>query len=74
MEENKSISTAERSGTPGTPAHGVEQADRVCECVHPDWRSCRGCEHSFNPDRFDGGCRLYYDESYREAYLKGGAD
>ena len=33
---------------------------KVDECIHPDRVSCRGCEHSFNPSLFDGGCKLHY--------------
>lgn len=42
---------------------------RVPECVYPGYVSCRGCEHSYRPDLFDGGCRLHYE---RDAG-KGGA-
>lgn len=51
----------------------TQRTDRVSACVYPDRYGCRGCEHSYRPDLFDGGCRLAFDESYYEAYMKGGA-
>ena len=36
----------------------------VKECVHPESVSCRGCEHSFRPDLYDGGCRLHAAEAF----------
>ena len=42
------------------------RSDRVDECVHPDYVSCRGCEHSYRPDLFDGGCKLYYERNAKK--------
>ncbi len=30
------------------------------ECIYRERKSCRGCEHSMNPELSDGGCRLLY--------------
>lgn len=35
--------------------------DRVAECVHPEAGSCRGCNWSYEPSLFDGGCKLHYE-------------
>lgn len=34
-------------------------AYKTPECVHPEKWGCRGCEHSYYPELFDGGCKLY---------------
>ena len=43
--------------------------DRVAECVHPEAGSCMGCNWSYEPSLFDGGCKLHYE---READGMGG--
>ena len=35
--------------------------DRVEACVYPERKSCRGCNYSYKPSLFDGGCRLAYE-------------
>lgn len=37
--------------------------DRVAECIHKDFISCRGCSQSYNPSLFDGGCKLHYGKT-----------
>lgn len=33
-------------------------AYKTPECIHPEKWGCRGCENSFHPEVFDGGCKL----------------
>jgi hypothetical protein len=37
--------------------------DRVSECIYPESSSCRGCSQSFNPELYDGGCMLHYNQT-----------
>ena len=42
----------------------------VCDdCIDPYRANCRGCEYSFAPELFDGGCLAGYSEKQRN-YLK----
>lgn len=34
--------------------------------------SCRGCECSFDPDRYDGGCLLAHDSLFVERAIENG--
>ena len=35
--------------------------NKVKDCVYPNKYGCRGCEHSYCPELFDGGCKLYHE-------------
>lgn len=48
--------------------------DRVAECVHPEFISCRGCSWSYEPSLFDGGCKLHYEKNTPEGAGKSPAD
>lgn len=67
----------ENNLSPADPRQAHIRSDRVSQCAYPDRYGCRGCEHSFNPALFDGGCRLAFDSEYRRAHErnsgKGGA-
>lgn len=43
---------------------------RVEECIYPERGNCKGCEQSYNPALFDGGCMLHFkaegDRQYPE--------
>lgn len=38
---------------------------KVKECVK-EQSNCLGCEHSYRPDLFDGGCKLYYEKRRKD--------
>lgn len=42
----------------------MKNKTHVDECIHPDNVSCRGCEHSYRPDLYDGGCKLHYEHTF----------
>lgn len=36
----------------------------------PKRKRCRGCEHNYEPELFDGPCKILFDKSYREQFLQ----
>lgn len=61
----KSIPTAEQV----TPALSITTTHTVSEpiCKYPGRSSCLGCECSFAPDLYDGGCLAAYTPEERQA-------
>ena len=56
----KTIPTAEQATTPAL-SHIPEPV-----CKYPGHTSCRGCEYSFAPDLYDGGCLAGYSPEERQ--------
>lgn len=36
----------------------AKKYNKISECVYPHKYGCRDCEHSYNPELHDGGCKL----------------
>lgn len=63
---DNSIPAAEQGVAPALSQ--IQTANTTVQaCRFPGRRSCCGCEYSFAPDLFDGGCLAGYSEEERRA-------
>ena len=58
----KSILATEQGNAPALSKNTIP----VPDCRYPGRGSCRGCEYSFAPDLFDGGCLAEYSAAERQ--------
>lgn len=43
---------------------------RIEECREPQNKSCRYCDYSFNPELYDGGCKLMYSKKFKRKHRR----